>query len=150
TERAAAPALSIAGLRARAQAWLSNKSDASLAQRVAGNAFLIRATSAAIAFVAQVMLARWMGQHDYGIYVYVWTWVLVLGNLAPLGIAYSTPRFIPQYTVKNDRDGLRGFLRALGWLCFGFGTITALIGVASITAIEGIVPHTYVAPFLIG
>ncbi|MBV8790860.1 MAG: lipopolysaccharide biosynthesis protein [Pseudolabrys sp.] len=142
--------LSLAGLRARVKAWLANNSDASLAQRVASNAFLIRATSAALAFVAQVMLARWMGQYEYGIYVYVWTWVLVLGNLAPLGVAYSAQRFIPQYVVSKDRDGLRGFLRILGWLCFGLGTIAGALGTLSVVAIEGAIPAHYVVPFLIG
>jgi O-antigen/teichoic acid export membrane protein len=55
-----------------------------------------------------------MGRDEYGIYVYVWTWVLLLGSLAPLGVAYSAQRFIPQYKVAGDRDGLRGFLRTLG------------------------------------
>ena len=39
-----------------------------LAQRLAGTVFLIRVVSA--------LLARWMGSFEFGIYVYVWTWVV--------------------------------------------------------------------------
>jgi O-antigen/teichoic acid export membrane protein len=75
---------------------------------------------------------------------------LLLGNLAPLGIAYSAQRFIPQYIVARDRDGLRGFLRALGWLCFGLGTIAGALGALSVVATDGIMPAHYFIPFLIG
>ena len=35
-------------------------------------AFPIRIVSAVIAFVSQVLLARWMGSFEYGIFVLVW------------------------------------------------------------------------------
>src|SRR5437879_445123 len=66
-------------LHARAKAWLVDRSDHTLAQRMAGNAFAIRVASAALVYLAQILLARWMGQHEFGIYVYVWTWVLLIG-----------------------------------------------------------------------
>jgi O-antigen/teichoic acid export membrane protein len=72
--------------RGRAVAWLrvqfADGSDSSLARRLAGAAFLIRVVSALIAFVSQVVLARWLG----GIYVYVWTWVLLIGGMVDLGL----------------------------------------------------------------
>ncbi len=150
SQRALGRASMLADLVARGKEKLASNSDASLAQRVAGNAFLIRVASASLSFIAQVILARWMGQFEYGIYVYVWTWVLLLGNLAPLGIAYSAQRFIPQYIVAKDRDGLRGFLRVLGWLCFGLGTIAGALGIAAVVAFDGVMPAHYFIPFLIG
>lgn len=35
-------------------------------------AFLIRIVSAALAFLAQIVLARMMGEYEYGIFVFVW------------------------------------------------------------------------------
>ena len=70
-----------------ARAWMTDGSDRSRAQRAAGAAFLIRVASAALLYVSQVLFARWMGSFEFGVYVYVWTWVLLLGGLVDLGIA---------------------------------------------------------------
>ena len=51
-----------------------------LVQRLAGTVFLIRVASALLAFGSQILFARWMGSFEFGIYVYVWTWVLLLGQ----------------------------------------------------------------------
>ena len=42
--------LSLADIQSRVNAWLTDGGDRSLAQRVAGNAFLIRAAGAALAY----------------------------------------------------------------------------------------------------
>ena len=55
-------------------------SDLKLIQRLAGTVFLIRVASALLAYGLQVLFARWMGGFEFGIYVYVWTWVLLIGQ----------------------------------------------------------------------
>ena len=42
---------------------------------MAGTAFVIRVAGAAIIFLSQILLARWMGSVEFGIYVYAWTWL---------------------------------------------------------------------------
>ena len=81
----------------KARAFLADRGDRTLAQRVAGNAFLIRVFAAGLAYITQVLLARWMGAHEFGVYVYVWTWVMLIGALADLGLASAAQRFIPEY-----------------------------------------------------
>src|SRR5215470_4061881 len=103
-------ALSIAALVGRARSWLADGSDRSLAQRTAGAAFLIRVASAGLLYLSQVVLARWMGSFEFGVYVYVWTWVLLIGTLADFGLAIAAQRFIPEYTERKAFDLLRGFL----------------------------------------
>ncbi len=110
-----------------ARLWLSNHSDASRAQRAAGAAFLIRVASAALLFVSQVLFARWMGSFEFGVYVYVWTWVLLLGGLIDLGIATGAQRFIPEYTGKKQLEMLRGFLSGARWLVLGMATAWAAL-----------------------
>ena len=50
------------------------------------------------------MLARWMGSFEFGVYVYVWTWVLLLGGVVDFGLASSAQRFIPEYAGLKQLD----------------------------------------------
>src|SRR5262245_20526596 len=109
------------------RAWMTDGSDRSRAQRAAGAAFLIRVASAALLYVSQVLFARWMGSFEFGVYVYVWTWVLLLGGLVDLGIATGAQRFIPEYTGTNKLDMLRGFLAGSRWLVFAMATAWAAL-----------------------
>src|SRR5262245_43590228 len=113
----------------RVRTWLADASHRSIAQRMAGTAFLIRVASAALIYLSHILLARWMGSFEFGIYVYVWTWAVLIGSIAPLGLAYLAQRFIPEYAGRNDGERLRGFIAGVRWLCFGLGSGAAVIGV---------------------
>ena len=101
---------------------LAERSDSRLAQLVAGKVFLVRVGSALLALVSQVLLARWMGSFEFGIYIYVWTWVLMIGALSDVGLSSAARRFIPEYTELKSFDRLRGFLAGSRWLAFGIAT----------------------------
>ena len=94
----------------RAVALFADGSDHSIARRVASTAFLIRVASAAVVFLTQVVLARWMGRFEFGVYVYVWTWVLLLGALVSLGLPSAAQRFIP-----NISDAASSIACAVSW-----------------------------------
>src|SRR4029079_13442820 len=79
----------LAGVTGRVRDWLSDSGDRSIAQKIAGGAFLIRVFSAGLIYLSQILLARWMGSFEFGIYVYVWTLVSVIGDLSDLGFATS-------------------------------------------------------------
>ena len=53
-----------------------------------------------------------MGSFEFGIYVYVWTWVLLFGQLLDLGLATAAQRFIPEYRERGQLALLRGFVSA--------------------------------------
>ena len=118
------------------RAWLADGSDSSRAQRVASTAFLIRVASAALVYLTQIVLARWMGSFEFGVYVYVWTWVLLLGGVVDLGLASSTQRFIPQYTGHKQLALLRGFLSGSRWLSVGLASAIALAGALGVWLLE--------------
>src|SRR6266852_1796237 len=88
----ASPAGAIARLRSKAGRFLGGSGEASLTRRLAGTIFIIRVVSAALAYLSQILLARWMGGADYGVYVYVWTWVLLLGSMMDFGISASAQK----------------------------------------------------------
>jgi O-antigen/teichoic acid export membrane protein len=89
---------------------LGGSSEASVT--LAGTIFIIRVVSAALAYLSQILLARWMGGSDYGVYVYIWTWVLLLGSMMDFGISASAQKIIPEYRTGTEHALLRGFLPA--------------------------------------
>ena len=96
-------------------------------QRLAGAAFAIRIASAGIVFASQALLARWIGSYQFGSYVYVWTWLLLVGDLVHLGLPLTAQRFVPEYTQAHSTALLRGYLSGSRWLAFAAGTAVALI-----------------------
>ncbi|MGJ5131225.1 MULTISPECIES: lipopolysaccharide biosynthesis protein [unclassified Bradyrhizobium] len=118
------------GLAARLKARLAalgGSGEASLTRRLAGTIFLIRVLSAGLAYLSQILLARWMGGSDYGTYVYVWTWVLLLGSMLDVGIASSAQKIIPDYRTSGQQALLRGFLSGGRWLTLATSTAAALL-----------------------
>jgi O-antigen/teichoic acid export membrane protein len=132
------------GVPARVRAWLAGE-DAP-AQRMAGTAFAIRVASAAVVFVSQILLARWMGGFEYGTYVYVFTWLLLIGDLVHVGLPLTGQRCIPEYSQRNQRDLLRGYLIGTRWLTFGLGTLAAVIGAALVYSLDGWLDRHAVMP----
>ncbi len=116
-----------AGAMARLRAILGGSGEASLTRRLAGTVFIIRVVSAALAYLSQILLARWMGGSDYGIYVYVWTWVLLLGSMMDFGIAVSAQKLIPEYRASGEQALLRGFLSGSRWMTFLVSSIVSLL-----------------------
>ncbi|MGY8667704.1 oligosaccharide flippase family protein [Bradyrhizobium sp. UFLA05-109] len=116
----------IARLRARLTGAGGSTSEATLTRRLAGTIFLIRVISAGLAYLSQILLARWMGTSDYGVYVYVWTWVLLLGSMMDFGISASAQRIIPEYRTSREDALLRGFLSGSRWLTFVVSTLVSL------------------------
>jgi O-antigen/teichoic acid export membrane protein len=87
---------------------LHDKDDRSVSRRITIFTFLVRVLSAAIAYVSQVLLARWMGDFQYGVFVVVWVGAVILGGLACLGFNTAILRFVPEYLERGEVHLLRG------------------------------------------
>jgi O-antigen/teichoic acid export membrane protein len=116
--------LRLRGLWSRLRAELGGAD--MLMQRLAGTVFVLRVASAVLAYGSQILLARWMGSYEFGIYVYVWTWVLLIGQSLDLGLGTAAQRFIPEYRERGALDLLRGFLFGSRLLAFGIATAVAV------------------------
>ena len=120
-----------------------------LTQRNALLAFAVRVVSAALLYLTQIVLARWMGTTDYGIYVFVWTWVLVLGGLCHLGINLAMIRLVPAYRETGDDALLRGLLRGGRIMALLLGTAVAAAGMAGLCAFGDRLATPYLMPLYI-
>jgi O-antigen/teichoic acid export membrane protein len=142
----AAPASPLARVFARVKSVITERNDSRLTQFVAGKVFLVRVGSALLALVSQVLLARWMGSFEFGIYIYVWTWVLVIGALSDVGLSSAARRFIPEFTELKNFDRLRGFLSGSRWLGFGIATAIGLVGALGVNLLAPWLDHFAVIP----
>ncbi|WNV11384.1 flippase [Tardiphaga sp. 709] len=145
-----APATAPTGLKARLRALFTGSGEASLTRRLAGTIFLIRVISAGLAYFAQILLARWMGTSDYGIYVYVWTWVLLLGSMMDFGIAASAQKIIPEYRASGDHARLRGFLSGSRWMTGIVSVIVSLLLAGLVKLISPWIDAETVVPLYLG
>lgn len=129
---------------------LFGRDNAATAQRITIFAFLVRVVSAAIALISQVILARMMGTFEYGIFVLVWTAMVIAGNITCFGFQVSVIRFVPQYRELGDLERLRGVIYASRMIVFIISTVLAVGGVALLQAYADQMPVYYIAPFLLG
>lgn len=132
-------------LRNRAAGMLSGEH--SETRKQGGSAFAIRVASAAIVFASQALLARWIGSSEFGTYVYVWTWLILAGDLVHLGLPLTAQRFVPEYAQAQSIDLLRGFVSGSRWLAFGAGAAVALAGAIIVRALDGTLGPDLVLPF---
>lgn len=120
------------------------------ATRMSLVAFAIRVVSAAIVFLSQVLLARWMGSFEYGIFVFAWTTVVILGSLSCLGIHTTVIRFIPEYQEKGMLAELRGLLFTSRIFVLAASTLITAAGVAGVWLLRNQIESYYLVPFLVG
>jgi O-antigen/teichoic acid export membrane protein len=120
------------------------------AGRMSVIAFATRVVSAVIAFVSQVLIARWIGSFEYGIFVVVWTTMIIIGGLSCLGFHTSVVRFIPEYRQLGRLAELRGILLSSRLFVLGVSTIFALLGALGIWALSDGLQSYYIVPFLLG
>jgi O-antigen/teichoic acid export membrane protein len=136
---------------ARLRSMLSGgSSEASVTKRLAGTIFVIRVVSAAMAYLSQILLARWMGGSDYGVYVYVWTWVLLLGSMMDFGISASAQKIIPEYRAGGEHALLRGFLSGSRWMTFIVSAVVATLLAGLVKGLSPWIDASETVPLYIG
>jgi O-antigen/teichoic acid export membrane protein len=124
--------------------------DRGQASRTSLTAFAIRIVSAAIALVSQIMMARWMGGFEYGIFVLVWTTMIIVGNLSCLGFHTSIVRYIPEYRERGRLGELRGVMAASRAFVLATSTLFAAAGLIGLWLFSDAVENYYVVPFYLG
>ncbi|MEX0853351.1 MAG: lipopolysaccharide biosynthesis protein [Bauldia sp.] len=93
----------------------------------AGVAFMIRVAGAGLGLFLQVLLARLLSLTDYGVYVTVWTWLVVAGQISALGFNDSCLRFLPRYVSRRRYGVAHGYLRnGFGFVVIGSSAIGAI------------------------
>ena len=116
--------------------------------RGAGIAFVIQATGTGLKYLTQILLARWMGASEYGIYAYAFTWANLLSVFATLGFTTGVLRFVPEYLAKKDWVHLRGLIRRVRQIVFLAGIVLAAVSGLVLLSLRS--PQMDVSALLLG
>lgn len=107
---------------------LKGKGIGAVLAKGASGSFAVMVLGSAMAFGTQILLARFLGVAQYGIYIYALTWINVLSLLCQLGMNTSLLRFVAAYNAKREWGLLRGILvRGVHYVLFA----SMLIGITA-------------------
>jgi O-antigen/teichoic acid export membrane protein len=76
-----------------------------------------------------ILLARWMGSSEYGLYSFAIACTTLLAYVATLGLHGAAVRFVAQYAAADDWQHVAGFMKMSSWLAFGCGALVAILAI---------------------
>lgn len=114
--------------------------------------YIMRVLGALLAFGLQICLARWIGKSEYGLFAFVWSALIILGEMLSFGFYNLIQRLIQEYQVNNQQRLMRGAIwGAAGVIIAASGLITlALIGGLYTGLQAGWVSREYAYPLMTG
>ncbi|OCO99624.1 MULTISPECIES: lipopolysaccharide biosynthesis protein [unclassified Ensifer] len=131
-------------------AILTGSDAKSTARRMALVAFTVRIVSAAIAFLSQIILARLMGEFEYGIFVFVWVLVILFGSLSCVGFHSVVIRFLPEYQATAAMDEIRGVTTTVRVFALTSATAVAIVGLIGLWLFGVHIEAYYLVPLYLG
>ncbi|SCZ22040.1 polysaccharide biosynthesis C-terminal domain-containing protein [Afifella marina] len=143
------PAGRVRGFLALARNVLANSDERARARRASLIALTLRVGNAVLAYGTQVVLARLMGQFEYGIFAFTWVWLLVFGAISTLGFGDSPVRYVAALRETGEEDQLRGFLRFAGIVSFAAPVVFAVLFALGVYFAGSWIENAYVYPLLL-
>lgn len=102
-----------------------------------GIAFVIQIFGTAIGYLAQIILAQWIGVEEYGRFTFIVAWTQAFAFLALMGFDIGVLRLIPEYLFRKEVGYLHGLLRWSRVLALSVGIVLALISTAVLMVFRG-------------
>lgn len=94
------------------------------------SSFGLRATYMGCTFFTSLILARFLGATEFGIYTYTVSWSYLLGVFSTVGLDNLLVREVAIYKSSLSWGLLRGILRWSNWLAAGSSVAIAILGIA--------------------
>lgn len=117
--------------------------------RMATTAFAVRILSAGLAYVSQMLLARWLGGFEYGVFVVLWTVVGAFGVVFACGFEQSVVTLLRRCVQEGDAAGARGLVLTARFVAFVVATLFAALGCAVLWLEPGLVADHRLVPIFI-
>src|SRR5207302_1621421 len=92
-------------------------------------ALFIYGAGAGLTYCSQLVIARIVGIDTYGVYAYVFSWMVVLAYFSALGFDVALLRFVPSYEVRRAWSLLQGVIQYAQRRTAAVGFAAIFIGV---------------------
>ncbi|AMN43508.1 oligosaccharide flippase family protein [Rhodoplanes sp. Z2-YC6860] len=116
----------------------------------AAQVLAIRVLGAGLTYASMVLLARWLGSHNFGIYAYVLVIVTLLGLAFSAGFQSSGLRFVSSYLARKRLHRLSGFLLQSHKIVLTVSVLGSMMGIGLVFALRNVIESYYVVPLLVG
>lgn len=113
-------------------------------------AFSIYVASAGVTACAQLLIARIVGAHTYGVYAYVIAWITILAYFCALGFDIALLRFVSAYQTVGASSLARGIIQYAERRSLAAGLLVAFIGAGIIHIWPGSFSAELRNTFLVG
>lgn len=111
--------------------------------------FICRVFGAATVLITQILLARWMGAEQLGIFVYVSAWFIMLATFAGLGLPNAVFRFIGKGLADSNDNLVISFAHRGGEIIFISSLLITTVGFLLLTKVDGLISEDKQTTFLI-
>ena len=112
--------------------------------------FVIRIIGAVATYGTTVVLARYLGAFEFGIYAFIMVIVAVLSLAFSFGFTSSGLRFLSDYISRKKNRRLAGFICSSLFLTLGLAVVGSLVSAIIVLMMGHAVQPYYVTPLLIG
>ena len=127
---------------------LIERANASVLIRGAATTFVVRVYGAALLFVIHILLARFIGLEEYGIYAFAWTWLSMLAFLTPMGFDTGIVRFLSIYRTQAAWGQSKGALLVGRRTTVTTSLIATAVGIAGLWIWDSSFTHPYALPLV--
>ncbi len=129
----------------------SGKPRREISRLISGSAFIFfcRLFGAATTFLTQVLLARWMGASELGVYVLAFSWCILLSTLSTGGFRIASIRFIGEGLADAEPGYIAGFVRRSRQIVTTLSLAIALLGSLGLLAFDSVFGAESLSVFIV-
>jgi O-antigen/teichoic acid export membrane protein len=129
----------------------SDKPYREISRLISGSAFIFiyRLFGAAATFLTQILLARWMGAAELGIYVLAFSWCILLSTLSTGGFRIASIRFIGEGLSASRPGYISGYVRRSRQIVIILSLAVAVLGSLCLLAFDSVFGVESLSVFII-
>lgn len=138
-----------ARLRTIAERFTATERGLATLLRGAALVMVLQVAGVGVAYGMQVVVARWAGAFEYGVFAYAWTWMNLIYLVGSFGMGDAALRLIPSYSAHGEWAKVRGMVIRGPAVVFAPAAVLGLVGAGLILLLGDRVGEYYRVPLVV-